>query len=114
VSQAFSDGLLIPAAVLALLGWLVPRLLSLIWPEGVRPLMLLALTSTFILILSSMAFFALLYVWQGVPFSMLVEGGIGPSVVHFGRLGLISALLWGPIMILSVAGLPKHWVKETW
>jgi hypothetical protein len=35
-------------------------------------------------------------------------------MAHFGRLAVVSALIWGPIMLLSVAGLPKHWVKETW
>jgi hypothetical protein len=114
VSGAFSDGLLLPAVVLALIGWLVPRGLSLVWAEGVRPLMALALVATLIMILLSMAFFLALYMWQGVPLAMLFEGGLAPAVIHFGRLGLISALLWGPIMILSVAGLPKHWVKETW
>ena len=43
--QGFADGLIWPAAALALLGWLVPRGLSLVFPEGVRPLLLLALAS---------------------------------------------------------------------
>jgi hypothetical protein len=109
-----ADGLVMPALVLAFVGWLVPRLLSLVWPEGVRPLMALALVATVIMFLLGMAFFLGLYLWRGVPMAALLEGGLAATVLHFGRLGLISALLWGPIMILSVAGLPKHWVKETW
>ena len=109
-----SDGLILPALVLALVGWLVPRGLSLVFPEGVRPLMLLALCATILMFLIGSGFFLLLYVMQGVPMAAVFADGIAPGVVHFGRLGLISALLWGPIMILSIAGLPKGWVKETW
>ncbi|MCC5974401.1 MAG: hypothetical protein JJT81_10170 [Rubellimicrobium sp.] len=109
-----SDSLLIPALALALVGWLVPRGLSLIFPEGVRPLLLLAFVSTLVMLGIGTGFFLALYVWQGVPFAALFEGSTLAGLAHFVRLGLISALLWGPIMILSVAGLPKHWVKETW
>jgi hypothetical protein len=110
----FSDGLVFPAAVLALLGWLVPRLLSRVFPEGVRPLLILAFISTLVMFLFGMGFFLALYIWQGAPISTLFEAGWTSGLLHFGRLGLISALLWGPILILSVAGLPKHWIKETW
>ena len=114
MSSLITDGLIVPALVLALLGWLVPRMLSLFWPEGVRPLLLLAFSATLIMLALGMVFFLGLYLWQGVPLDILFEPGLGAGIAHFLRLGLISALLWGPIMILSVAGLPKHWVKETW
>jgi len=114
VSQFFTDGLIIPALLLALIGWLVPKLLSLVFPEGVRPLFLLAFAATLIMLVLGMGFFLALYLWQGVPLDMLFEAGIAAGLAHFLRLGLISALLWGPIMVLSVAGLPKHWVRETW
>jgi hypothetical protein len=108
------DGLIFPALILALVGWLVPRGMSIVWPEGVRPLLLLGFVATLIMVILGAGFFAALYVWQGVPFGMLFEAGIGPGLWHFCRLGLVSGLLWGPILVLSVAGLPKHWVKETW
>jgi len=114
VSNIFTDGLIIPALVLALMGWLVPRMLSLVWPEGVKPQLLLAFVATLIMLALGMLFFLCLYLWQGVPLDILFEPGLSAGAAHFLRLGLISALLWGPIMILSVAGLPKHWVKETW
>lgn len=110
----FSDGLVIPALFLALIGWLVPKLLSLIWPEGVRPLFALAFCATLIMLVLGTGFFVVLYVWQGVPLVTLFEAGLLAGTAHFARLGLVSALLWGPIMVLSVAGLPKHWVRETW
>ena len=54
------------------------------------------------------------YLVQGVPLATLFEPGLASGLVHFARLGLISALIWGPILILSVARLPKYWVEETW
>ena len=110
----FADGLILPAALLALLGWLVPRGLSLLFPEGVRPLFILAFVATIAMYLVGVGFFLGLYLWQGVPLATLFEAGVWPGLLHFGWLGLISALLWAPILILSVAGLPKHWVRETW
>ncbi len=114
ITQAFAGGLILPAVCVAALGWVVPRLLALIFPEGVTALMLLALTATVVMLAFGAGFFALLYVWQGVPFDMLFEGGIAAGVLHFGQLGLISALLWAPILVLSVAGLPKNWVTMVW
>lgn len=109
-----ADGLVLPALVLALVGWLVPRGLSLVFPEGVRPLLFLTFVSTVIMFLIGSLFFVGLYVLRGASIDVVMSGGLVDVVLHFSRLGLISALLWGPIMILSVAGLPKHWVEETW
>lgn len=108
------EDLLIPSLALALVGWLVPRGLSLVWPEGVRALFGLGFVATLVMLVLAAVFFFALYLVGGVPLAALVEGGWGPTVAHFGRLAVISALIWGPIMVLSVAGLPKHWVKETW
>jgi hypothetical protein len=114
VTGTLSVGLLIPALLLGGLGWLVPRLLGRVWPEGVGPLLLLAFVATLILLALSTGVFLLLYLWEGAPLDMLLEPGIAPGLAHFVRLGLLSALLWAPVLVLSVANLPKHWVKETW
>ncbi len=114
ITTAFSSGLILPAICLAALGWTVPRILALVFPEGPGPLMLLALVATILMLLLGIGFFGLLYVWQGVPLNMLFETGIAPGILHFGRLSLISAMLWAPIMILSIAGLPKNWVTKIW
>jgi hypothetical protein len=109
-----AEGLVVPALGLALLGWLVPRGLSLVWPEGVRALLLLGVVAMLVMLVLSAGLFLGLYVVAGVPLAALTVGGWGPVVGHFGWLAVISALIWGPIMVLSVAGLPKHWVKERW
>ncbi len=112
--REFSSGLILPALLLAVLGWLVPRLLARFWPEGVGPLFLLALASTLVLIVVATALFMLLYIGQGVPLAVILDVGILGGWPHFLRLGLASALVWAPIMILSVANLPRHWKEKTW
>jgi hypothetical protein len=110
----FSDSLFLPALMLAVLGFLVPRLLARVLPEGVKPLLINTLLSTVLLFALSTVFFACLYIWQGFPMAQLMESGLAANLQFFGRLGLIAALIWAPIMLLSVAGLPRKWVKETW
>jgi hypothetical protein len=111
---ALADGLVLPALALAVMGWLVPRGLALAFPEGAGPLLLLAVASAALMLLLGMAFFAALYARQGVPWDALLEAGWDGLALHFLWLGSISALLWGPILLLSVAGLPRRWTRATW
>jgi hypothetical protein len=107
-------GMILPLLGMGVLGWLVPRLLGRVWPEGVVPLLLLALVATLLLILLSALLFLLLYRWQGAPVGALLSEGVAAGAAYFLRLGVLSALAWAPVMVLSVAGLPKHWKHETW
>ena len=109
-----SDSLLVPALVLALIAFAVPRTLGRLLPEGVLPLLLNVFLSTVLLFILSGIFFFLLYFWQGVPVDQVVASGIAANIVYFGSLGLAAAIIWAPIMLLSVAGLPRKWVNETW
>jgi hypothetical protein len=109
-----SDGLILPAVLLAIAAFLVPRLLARALPEGVTPLLVNAFMSTVILIALSGIFFWGLYILQGLQVAQLASQGLAANVVSFGQLGLMSAIIWTPIMILSVAGLPRKWVHSTW
>jgi len=102
------------AAVVALVGWFVPVVWARVLPEGARPLMLNAVLSTIGTAVVVAVLFALLYWVQGMPASALNEAGVVPVVVHFGRLSVSAGLIWVPIMILSLANLPRRWVKERW
>ena len=113
MGAALSDGLILPALVLAIVAFFVPRLLARIMPEGVTPLLVNAFMSTVILIVLSGLFFWCLYILQGLRLTQLAEQGLAMNILSFGRLGLISAIIWAPIMILSVAGLPRKWVHST-
>ncbi len=109
-----SDGLFLPAIIIAFLAWLVPKLLSAVLPEGVKPLVLNAAVSTFALFTLSTVFFVLLYIWQGVNWSAIADYGMAANVLFFGKLGLISAIIWAPIMVLTLANLPRYWVTKVW
>lgn len=114
MTDPFAHGLVLPALFLAGMGFCVPRVLALFWPEGVRWLVGLAFISTLILALLGAGFFALLYARLGVDlYDLYGTQGLG-TVLHFGRLNLISALMWAPLMIFSLLGVPKNWVKEVW
>ena len=82
--------------------------------SAIHWLIWLGVASSAIMLLLGVGFFCLLYVWQGVPFDMLFENGVVDGIMHFLGLGGISALIWAPIMLLSLAGIPRTWVKETW
>ena len=111
---AFSDTLFLPALVLAVAAFTIPRLLARVLPEGVGPLLLNAFLSTVLLFIISAGFFFCLYLWQGLSVAQIMEPGLAVNAVFFGKLGLSAVIIWGPIMILSVSGLPRKWVKETW
>lgn len=112
--SVFSDSLFFPAFCLAVLAFMVPRLLGRMLPEGVAPLMLNAFLSTVLLFAISAVFFFCLYLWQGLSVAGITEPGVLANIRLFGKLGLASGIIWAPIMVLSVAGLPRKWVKETW
>ncbi|SLN36178.1 hypothetical protein [Roseisalinus antarcticus] len=112
--EAFGQGLILPAICLAALGWTVPRVLARYFPEGVRPLLVLAFVAALVMTLISMGVFLGLYLWQGLSLGQMFSLGVLDGLAHFARLGAASALIWAPLLVLSVAGLPKHWVEATW
>jgi len=75
---------------------------------------LLAFLATFIMFLIASGFFFILYLFQGASSSALGQFGFFENLFFFGRLGLSSAIIWAPIMVLSVMNRPRHWTKETW
>lgn len=111
---AFSDAMLVPALILALMAWVVPKLLSMVLPEGVAALLINAFLSTLVLFTASSAFFVVLYVAQGAGAADLAQFGWGENAVFFGRLGLTAGIIWGPILVLAVANLPRYWTKAVW
>ncbi|SHJ70490.1 hypothetical protein SAMN04488012_11555 [Palleronia salina] len=101
--------LVLPAILIAALGWAVPRVLARFFPEGVKPLLLLAAVAVLLMWLIAAAGFAVLY---ALTPPTLPDGFA--AVLYCLRLGLISALIWLPVLVLSVAGLPRRWTKATW
>jgi hypothetical protein len=114
MGSIMSDGLVLPAVLLALLAYVVPRLIARLLPEGLPALLANAVLSALVMCILSAVFFFGLYVWQGVPARDLLAHGMRQTLVTFGGLGVMAAIIWAPIMVLSVAGLPRKWVHKTW
>ena len=114
MADAFGLGLVVPALFLALVGWLVPKLLSTVMDEGVKPLLLLSVFSVVIMLIVTSAVFVLLYVIQGASISVFTGAGIGDTILFLLRLSVSAGIIWAPIMVLSIAGLPQTWTSVEW
>lgn len=108
------QGIVLPVVLLALCGAVLPRALSRVFPEGVRPLLWLSAVSTLFMVAFGTGLFMVLYRLQGVQVATFFEAGAWRGGWHFLRLGLLSGLAWGPVMVLSIASLPRRWREETW
>lgn len=97
----------LPLLALAVAGWVVPSMLGRFLPEGVGWLVANGALSTLVLTTAAAIGFGWLYgaaagaVWHEAPLYFLV-------------LSLRSALVWGPVMALSIANLPRKWTTVIW
>ena len=114
MADSFGTGLFVPAVFLALMGWLVPKFLSMVMPEGVKPLLLLSVFAAGIMVVITSLVFVGLYLVQGASLATFVEPGIGDTALFLLKLSMSAAIIWGPIMVLSIAGLPRTWTKVEW
>ena len=96
-----------PVLGLAVVAWLVPWGVGRVVPEGVGWLVANGVVSAVVLAVIAAVGFAWLYgaaggvVWREAPW-------------HFAVLSLRSALIWGPVMVLSLANLPRGWREVEW
>ena len=109
-----TGGLLIPALAFGLLGWLVPKLWSMVVPEGIPGLFAIAILSALTLAGVTGLYFLLSYWMAGITLARLSDQGVLFNIVYFGRLGLSAAIIWGPMMGISLMGLPRTWTRSTW
>ena len=98
---------LLPLLLLGGAAWAVPLLLGRVLPEGVAGLVLNGAVSTLLLAGLSALGFYLLY---GPAGDRLLDA----APWHFVTLSARAALVWGPVMVLSLASVPGRWRHETW
>ena len=91
---------------------LVTRLVERCAPESVAGIAGTALVSALAMWLLSSGGFALLYLWQDARIAGLIGAGQGAG--HFLRLGAKAALIWGPLVAITVATAPRRWKTATW
>ncbi|MBP0484353.1 hypothetical protein [Sagittula salina] len=104
-------GLLIPAAALGALAILVTRGVERVMPETLAGLVLTALVGALLMWLLSAGFFALWYALKAPGAAWLI-GQTGAH--HFMLLGAQAALIWGPVLVLTVSTAPRRWRTNTW
>ena len=109
-----ATSLIVPAIGAAILAWLIPQGLGRVFPEGVRPLVALGALSVLLMALIAMTYFWLAYRAEDRAFVAALMERPMAALWAFGRPAALSALWWGPIVVLSVAQLPSRWTKETW
>ena len=114
MADSFSAGLFFPVVFLTLMAWLVPKFLSMVMPEGVKPLLVLAVISSVLMIVISSLVFVGLYLLQGASLAVFLEPGFVDTALFLLKLSMSAAIIWGPIMVLSVAGLPRTWTTVEW
>jgi len=105
--------LILPALVLAVLAIALPFGWARLLPEGAGWLMVNAALSALVLFGVALAYFVVAY--SGLsPRVLELLGATEGSARHFLRLGALSALIWGPVMVLAVAAQPKRWKDKVW
>lgn len=114
MADSFGIGLLFPVLFLTLVAWLVPKFLSMVMPEGVKPLILLAVFATVIMVVITSLVFVGLYLIQGASLATFIEPGFADTTLFLLKLSMSAALIWAPIMVLSIAGLPRTWTTVEW
>jgi hypothetical protein len=97
----------LPLALLGAVAWLLPRGLARWLPRSLGGLVANGAMASVLLLGLGAALFAWLYgpsaglVWDAAP-------------GHFLVLSARAALLWGPILVLGLADLPRRWPTGDW
>ncbi len=104
--------LALPTLVLMTLAVLVTRGVEALMPESVPGLIATALLSALLLWALATGLFALLYLWQDARISALLGDARGWA--HMSGLGASAALIWAPLMLLTVATAPRRWKTAVW
>lgn len=104
----------LPVLVLMIAAVLVTRAVERVVPEHLGGLVAAAVLSSVVLWGLSAAGFALLYQLQGAPLAALIGTSAEAGARHFALLGAKAALIWGPLVALTVATAPRRWKTAVW
>lgn len=104
--------LALPVVLLMVLAVVVTRGLERLVSETIPGLILLALLSAMVTWVLAAGVFAGLYLMQDVRLVAVLgdQSGVG----HLLRLGAKSALIWGPVLVLTVLTAPRRWRNAVW
>ena len=107
-------GLVLPALGAVVLAALIPRALATLLPEGVPALMLNAALSFALMALIAAGYFVAAYHAESPALTRALLARPLAALWRFGSLTALSALLWAPVLVLSLAQIPSRWRHATW
>ena len=106
--------LILPALGAVALAALVPWALSRALPEGVPALLLNAALSAVLMALAAAGYFLAAYHARDPEMTRALLARPAAALWRFGSLAALSALLWAPVLVLSLAQIPSRWRHATW
>lgn len=106
--------LLLPALGLMVLSLAVTRGVEAVMPESLRGLAAIALVSALLVWVLTAAGFALLYLMEDSRVLALMSEAPSASVGHFLGLAARAALIWAPVLLLTVSTAPRRWKTAVW
>ena len=106
------SAMILPVAVLAVLAAFLPLWLARRLPESMVGLGVNLLISSGVLLFICVLYFAKFYVGQDIQALAVVGEHAGAVALHLTRLGMMTALIWGPIVLAVLAMQPQRWRPE--
>jgi len=106
------SSLLIPTVVLMGLAVLVTRLVERVMPETMLGLALTALVASGVLWALAGGLFGWLYLSRAPELAPIL--GAGSGLRHLAGLGAKAALIWLPLVLITVATAPRRWKTNVW
>lgn len=104
----------LPLIAFSALAILLPRLFLPFMPETAGGLVMNGIMVYAIITGLAAIFFFWSYTQQDTRVTELLGLEPARSVAHFLRLGVMSSVVWAPVMVLRIAGLHRHWKENTW
>ncbi|WP_208352575.1 hypothetical protein [Pseudaestuariivita rosea] len=109
-----AGGVVVPLIIICVLAVWVPRRIGALFPETAGGLILNGVVTAALMLTLAMGYFWAAYALQSDAIFQLIGDVPLQSFLHFLRLGMLSAFLWGPLVVLSAANQHRHWKENTW
>ena len=104
--------MILPVAGIAVVAALLPLMLATRLPQSWGGLGVNLVISGGVLMAVSAGYFAGFYLLEDARMLAMIGEVSGAAGWHFLRLGVLSAMVWGPIVLLVLAMQPQKWRPE--
>lgn len=107
-------GVALPLIAFSVIAVLLPLLFLPFLPETLAGLVINGVMVYAITMGCAALYFFWSYTQQDTRVADLLGMEPAQSVVHFLRLGVMSSVVWAPLMVLRIATLHGRWKENTW